>query len=164
MHFPRPETGTAYATLMQKMSIEDYLAQRWQPQYEYHRKKAAQNKRAFQTLRLIEILMAATIPFLNGLDDAMLNESWWDIIVSFQAVSITVLAGLLMLYKFQESWIESRVLVEQLKTERILLETKSGPYDRDDAERRFIERIERLLGGEVRQWSNEHTNESAKGA
>lgn len=146
---------------MKKMTAEEYLAQRWESQYQYHRKSAARNKRAFQTLRIVEILMAATIPFLNGLDDSVLNESWWDIIVSFQAVSITMLAGILMLFKYQERWIESRMVVEQLKTERMLFETQAGHYNREDAERRFVERIERILGGEVRSWSNEQREDEA---
>lgn len=146
---------------MKKMTAEEYLAQRWESQYQYHRKNAARNKQAFHILRVVEILMAATTPFLNGLDDARLNESWWDIIVSFQAVSITLLAGILMLYKFQERWIESRMVVEQLKTERVLFETQAGQYDRDDADRRFVERIERILGGEVRTWSNEQRQDEA---
>lgn len=146
---------------MKKMTAEEYLAQRWESQYQYHRKSAARNKQAFHVLRVVEILMAATIPFLNGLDDSVLNESWWDIIVSFQAVSITMLAGILMLYKFQERWIESRMVVEQLKTERMLFETKAGPYARDEADRRFVERIERILSGEVRSWSQDNREDEA---
>lgn len=145
---------------MQKMSIEDYLSQRWQSQYEYHRKSAARNKRAFQTLRLIEIILAAAIPFVNNIDSENLNESWWDLFVSFQAISITIIAGIMMLYKFHENWVDSRVITEQLKAEKVLFETQSGPYDREDAERRFIERIERILGNEVRDWSKERAGET----
>lgn len=147
---------------MQKMSIEDYLSQRWQSQYEYHRKSAARNKRAFQTLRLVEIVLAAAIPFVNNIDSENLNESWWDLFVSFQAISITIIAGIMMLYKFHENWIDSRVITEQLKAEKVLFETQSGPYDREDAERRFIERIERILGNEVRDWSQEGAGEPIK--
>ena len=147
---------------MQKMSIEDYLSQRWQSQYEYHRKSAARNKRAFQTLRLIEIVLAAAIPFVNNIDSENLNESWWDLFVSFQAISITIIAGIMMLYKFHENWINSRVVTEQLKAEKVQFETQTGPYDREDADRRFIERIERILGNEVRDWSQEGAGEPIK--
>jgi hypothetical protein len=147
---------------MQKLTIEEYLAQRWQPQYEYHRKKAAKNKQAFHTIRLLEICMAALIPVLNSMDTAGINESVWDIVVSAQGMSISVIGGLMMMYKFHENWIESRVVTESLKTERVLLETQTGPYDSPDAERHFIERIERILGGEVREWSRERAGESGK--
>lgn len=140
---------------MEKMTIDQYLQERWKPQYEYHSRCAARSKRRFQFIRTLEIILAASLPFLNSLPVPDTSGQVLNFIVSLEGILITILAGLLLLYKYQESWVESRITAEALKTERILYLTRTAVYKTGDPEEKFIERTERILAGETRDWAKE---------
>ena len=109
------------------MDSEEYLKQRLQDQIDWYDKKSQHNQRWHKKLKAVEILMAASIPFLVG----YITETapGMKFIVGFLSVIVAAIAGLVGLYKFQENWIEYRTTAESLKHEKYLYLTKTGPYD-----------------------------------
>ncbi len=49
------------------MTQEEYLQERVDDQIEWHDKKSAWNQKCYKRLRILEIVAAASIPFLTGL-------------------------------------------------------------------------------------------------
>jgi hypothetical protein len=75
---------------------------------------------------LIEIVAATLIPLLAGYIDAAPVLKY---IIGSLGVIITILEGLSSLNKYQENWIQYRVMAEALTKERFLFLTQSRPYN-----------------------------------
>lgn len=133
------------------MAPQEYIEQRVDDQIKWFSAKSRWNQDWFKRLRLWELILAATIPFLAAYADA---DLYVKLAVALVGVTIAVLAGVLALYRFQELWIEYRATAESLKREKILFETQVGPYKDGDAFERFVTRIETILGAENSQWAN----------
>ena len=65
---------------------------------------------------------------------------------------IAVSTGVSSIYKFHENWIEYRTTAETLKHELYLFETKSPPYDKENAFQELVQRVESLISKEHTQW------------
>ena len=75
------------------------------------------------------------------------------IIVGGLGLIVAVAAGVQMLYRFQEHWIEYRAVCEALRHERFLYLTGTPPYD--DAKEAFhllVLRVERHISQEHSKW------------
>jgi len=131
------------------LNSNEYLAQRVQDQISWYERKSLWNQRWFKRLRVIEIVAAAMIPFLTAIPDAMTMKY----VVGSLGVIITVVAGILALFQFQERWIEYRMTSESLSKERFLFLTKAEPYAGGDAFSIFVQRIETLISKENTGWA-----------
>ena len=68
-------------------------------------------------------------------------------------VLIAVAVALSALFKYQENWIQYRVTSEQLKQEKFLFLTGSGPYgDSTKAFNTLVQRIEEIVSKEAGTW------------
>jgi hypothetical protein len=120
---------------------------RWEMGW-YDRKSSA-NQRWFKWLRFVEIVAAATIPFLSG----FAGDSWHiKIAIGALGVIVAVIAALLGLLHFQEHWINYRATAEALKTQKFLFLTQTEPYDKEDAFHLLVQRVEALLSKENTEW------------
>lgn len=135
------------------MNDKEYLENRLLDQIDYYSKKATGAKRWFYTLRVIEIVAAALIPLLAGLNSKDNSLGW---IIGVVGVVIAVVAGLLGLLKAQENWITFRSTSEQLKHERFLFETQVAPYDSQDRLQLLVTRIEQMISSENSVWAIAH--------
>ena len=133
------------------MDRNEYIRSRVEDQIAWYGRKAEQSQRAFRTLRLLEIVAAAMIPLLAVFSDRI--GTTFPVVVGLLGFAVTVLAGLLALYRFQENWVHYRSTCEALKHERILFETGTGPYEGEDAFSAFVERFENLLATERQGWA-----------
>ena len=131
------------------LNPRDYLAQRVEDQISWYDRKSLWNQRWFKRLRVIEIVAAAMIPFLTAVPDMM----YMKYVIGSLGVLITIVAGILALYQFQERWTEYRTTAESLKKEQFLFLTKADPYSVGDGFSMFVQKIETLISKETTNWS-----------
>ena len=132
------------------ISPEEYVEQRLSDQIGWYDRKSGANQRWFKRLRFVEIVSAATIPFLAGFAD---NSFPIKITIGALGVVVAVIASLLGLLQFQEHWIEYRATAESLRREKFLYLTQTEPYDRDNAFHLLVQRVEALLSKENADWA-----------
>ncbi len=130
---------------------DEYLEQRLSNQINWYDRKSAAAQASYKRLRLFEIIAAATIPFLAGLTD---RHPAITVVVGALGVLVAVLAGMMGLFRFQETWTEYRAVAETLRQEKYLYLAGTGPYH-DDEERfeRLVERTEAILSSETSGWA-----------
>ena len=132
------------------MDENEYLENRLNDQINWYNSRSGDNQTYYKNLRILEIVCAATIPFMAGLGSVI---QYNEFIVGFLGVVIAVCAGVTALNKYQENWIMYRTTAETLKHEKYLYLTKSAPYDGDLAFQYLVERVEGLISRENSQWS-----------
>ena len=138
-----------WANMPGVLNPSEYLTQRVQDQISWYDKQSLWNQRWFKRLRVTEIVAAAMIPFLTAIPDATTMKY----VVGSLGVIITVVAGILALFQFQERWTEYRATSESLKKERFLFLTKAEPYAGGDEFSIFVNRIETLISKENTGWA-----------
>jgi len=129
-----------------------YIQERLDDQINWYSQKSKTSQNWFKTLRVIEILAAATIPFLAGYVTD--TEPMLKVIIGLLGVVIAFVAGFIYLSKFQEIWIEYRTTSETLKHHKYLFLTKSSPYDAEDAFQALVLTVEALISKENSNWNN----------
>lgn len=132
------------------MTEAEYLAQRLEDQISWYSTKSSTCQKRYKALRLIEIVAAALIPLLTGMGDKVPCGPW---IVGSLGVLIAVAAAAGSLFKYHENWIHYRTTCEQLKHEKYLFVTRSGPYTSQDAFTLLVERVEALISKEATTWA-----------
>lgn len=142
------------------MNEEDYLKDRLDAQIEWYDTKSGWNQEWHKKLRILEVLAAASIPFLTGyITDASPDMK---IVVGGLGVLIAVASGVIAIFKFQEHWLQYRITAESLKHHKYLYLTKTAPYDSDNAFNLLVESIEGLISKENSNWVS-YVKEKAKG-
>lgn len=78
------------------------------------------------------------------------------------SAAITMIAGFLSLFRYQENSISYRSAIDALKREKMLFLTRSAPYNGTEPFSLFVERVESMLNQEHSAWSQarrpEHAN------
>jgi hypothetical protein len=131
------------------MNEDEYLQKRLDDQIAWYSTRSRANKRAFMTLRTVEIVAAALIPLLSGYVKQL---SALQIVSGTLGLVVAVIAGLLGLFQFQENWVTYRSTTEALKHEKFLYLTRAEPYDTDEPFRRLVQRVEGLISKEQAAW------------
>ncbi len=134
------------------MDEQKYIKERLDDQIDWYSQKSKTSQNWFKILRAIEILAAATIPFLAGYVTD--TEPELKIIIGILGIVIALVAGFISLNKFQEIWIEYRTTSETLKHHKYLYLTKSSPYDTEDAFQILVQTVEALISKENSNWNN----------
>lgn len=132
------------------MTEQDYLSQRIDDQINWYSKKSTFNKKRYQIIQALVIIISASIPVLAILitfSDAILKMA-----VGIAGVLIVVLEGMLSLYKYKDIWLEYRMTSELLNREKLLYLTGSGPYKTDKSFQAFVERAETIMSTENQSW------------
>ena len=156
MHAPEAEESWVDPTWTR---LEDQIE--W---YDY-RGPAAQ--RANKRLKVIQVVLAAFIPFLAGFQDnlaAMLDPRLAlapAVAIALLGVAVIVVEGLEHLNQYHQNWLGHRATCEALKHEKFLFLADAGPYgDTEDKRAHLAERIEELIGREHAQWVGTHSRGS----
>ncbi len=126
-----PDSTFQEADAPDALNPREYLEQRVRDQIDFYDRKSLWNQSWFKRLRVVEIIAAAMIPFLTAIPDTTTMRY----VVGGLGVLITVVAGILALFQFQERWTEYRTTCESLRTERLLFLTKAEPYTDGGASR-----------------------------
>ena len=130
---------------MSPMSEEQYVERRLDDQIEWFDRKSGAHQSRFKLLRTLEIIAAAAVPVLVVFE--------WASIAAVSGALVTVLAGFLMINKYDETWTSYRSTWSALLREKMLHETRIAPYD-DESTRyaRLVRRVEAILSTESRAW------------
>jgi len=134
------------------MDEPKYIKERLDDQIDWYSQKSKTSQNWFKALRTIEILAAATIPFLAGYVTG--TEPELKIIIGLLGIVIALVAGFISLNKFQEIWIEYRTTSETLKHHKYLYLTQSSPYNTEDAFQVLVQTVEALISKENSNWNN----------
>lgn len=134
------------------MTENDYIEKRLDDQITWYDKKSQWNQKRFKTLRILEIIIASSIPVLAVASKESIGFRYATIILS---ALITVIISIQSLYKFHEDWIEYRMIAETLKHEKYLYKTKTGIYNAGEVTtlNLLVERIESIISHENINWS-----------
>lgn len=133
------------------MNEEQFIKSRIDDQIIWYSKKATSYKLFNYWLKGLIIVFSASIPLVAGLEFFYLLKN---IILGVLGSLISILSGLSGLLKFQEKWTEYRTTSETLKHEKILFQTKSGPYSEVvEPFKILVWRVENLVSKEHSAWS-----------
>lgn len=133
------------------MTEQDYIKTRIDDQITWYSNKASTNKLLNHWSKGLIIVFSATIPLVAGLDFPSLFKN---VLLGILGSLIAILSGLSGLLKFQEKWSEYRTTSETLKHEKILFQTKTGPYSEEEEPFKIlVTRIENLVSKEHSAWS-----------
>jgi hypothetical protein len=128
----------------------DPIFNRLEDQIDWYDRKSRSARRVFKRIKVIEIIAAATIPFL-----AALTFPYDKLVTAGLGVLITVLEGLLHLNQYQQIWSNYRSTCEALKHEKYVYLAKAGPYaSSPDTRALLAERIESTVSQEHAQWAS----------
>lgn len=145
------------------MNEEEYIQQRLDDQQAWYERKSASNQSWYKRLRIVEVVLAAGIPFVSSLIGKFPESpELIPVVVSLMAFLIAASSALLALYRFQDNWLQYRTAAEQLKREKFLYLTKCAPYDGGDAFRLLVANIERILGEENSTWRQQAQSAAAE--
>lgn len=132
------------------MDENEYVQSRLDDQIAWYDRKCRLNHKWYKALRVIELVAAASVPFLAGyITD---TSVYLKVIVGFLGLLIASITGLMSLYHFQELWIQYRITCETLKYEKYLFLTKTDPYDIDKPLPLLVKRVEALASEEHIRW------------
>jgi hypothetical protein len=132
------------------LSDSDPILERLEDQLAWYDRKSLTNQRAYKRIKVVEILAAATVPFLAGL-----GLPHTSIVTGGLGVLITVLEGLLHLNQYQHNWINYRSTCQALKHEKYAYLGKAWPYANvPDPQTLLAQRIESLVSQEHAKWAS----------
>jgi len=133
---------------MPQLTSSDYLEQRLDNQINWYSDKSSRCKVWYRSLRIVEIVAAAIIPLLSGMDN-LLYGNW---IIGGLGMLIAIAAATGSLFKYHENWIQYRATSEALKHEKFLFLGGSAPYDGENAFQLLVQRVEGLISKENTNW------------
>ena len=144
------------------MTAQEYLTDRVNDQIEWYDKKSQFNQKRFKSIRVLNIILSVSIPFLTALMNDDKNTSHvLKIVIGFIGALIAVSEAILNLYKYHENWIQYRNTAESLRHHRYLFETKTGIYANEtNAFAALVDNIENLISKENTSWVG--MNQTAK--
>ena len=136
-----------------EMNAEEYIKQRLDDQINWYDKRSTASQRRYKGLRILEIVVASTIPLLAGFStDAV---PFLKIAAGLAGVIVAVVSGLLALNQYQENWIEYRTTCESLRHHKYRFLTGAEPYsDQGDAFGHLVNNSEDLISKENTNWAN----------
>ena len=146
------------------MNAKEYIKQRLDDQIDWYDKRSTASQRRYKGLRILEIVVAATIPLLAGFSTDAVPAL--KIAAGVAGVIVAVVSGLLALNQYQENWIEYRTTCEFLRHHKYRFLTGAEPYsNQGHAFGHLVNNIEDLISKENTNWadyikaeSKEHSN------
>jgi hypothetical protein len=128
--------------------------------------KAKKSKAAYYAAMIISIFASASIPVISTINSNPGGVSTKDIIISCIAAISGISTSICALFNFKEAWNRNRKYAEKLKSECFLYITHSGDYFQlkaEDADNKFISKIESLSSDENQHWVEENKKNTFKG-
>jgi hypothetical protein len=121
--------------------------------------RSARNQRTFKRLKYVEIVAAAAIPFVAGIDGAPL------VIPAVLGALVVVVESILHLNQYHENWLTYRSAAEALRGERVLYLARAGYYaSAPDPHALLAERIVAMSSRENTKWAAQQEQEAAAAA
>lgn len=143
------------------MSPEEYIRDRVDKQIEWYSNKSTVNQNWFKSLKIVEIVCAAIIPFIAGVNQYI---QYGNYIIALLGVLIAICVGISSIYHHQENWINYRATSETLKHEKYLFMTKTGRYTGENSFENFVQCIEGHISRENTSWASVVKSKNGKNA
>ena len=135
------------------LSESQYLDDRLEDQINWYSTKSSTAQRCYKRLQLAEIIIAALIPVIGCVSYLITClSSIATLLMALGGASVVAIEGICKMNKYHENWIQYRYVSEVLKHEKFLFQTKTPPYDDDDAFRILVQRAERAISSENINW------------
>lgn len=145
-----PEANAVQSAILNPDPKLDPIYGRLEDQIDWYDRKSRTAQRIFKRIKVVEILGAAAIPFLAGL-----NYPGDKLVTGGLGVLITILEGLLHLNQYQQNWTNYRSTCEALRHEKFVYLAKAGPYaTAPDPHALLAERVESTVSQEHAQWAS----------
>ena len=134
-----------------RLGPEEYIRERLDPEIAWYNGRSAASRRWFQGLRIIELILAASIPFLvGGIDE---SSHVLKVAAGLAGVVVATISGLIGLTKHQEKWVQYRSVCESLLHHKWRYLTGAEPYKGDNAFQELVNNVEALISQENTNWS-----------
>jgi hypothetical protein len=154
------ETHSSFLPVIDSLELTDrqrsLLRDRWLNQVAWMEKTAKRDQRRYYALRLTAILGAVLVPALVGPSTSSGGDAalrWVGLVVSVVVAATTAVEGFL---HYGDRWRHYRSTAERLKSEGWQYFELTGAYGsltkHADGFRAFTERVEKILGEDVRQY------------
>ena len=134
---------------------------RLEAQIEGYERRAAEAQRAYRRLKLVEVVLAALIPFLAGFQDNLavvlppVLHLLPAVLIALLGVLIVVLEGLQHLNQYHQLGLSCRATCAALEREKFLFLADAGPYGATEDKRGHLaERIEKLISNQPAGWAS----------
>jgi hypothetical protein len=118
-------------------------------QSDWYGKKARSSRSIYIALKIVQIVMAASIPVVSvsvGGD----VQRWTNAILG---ALIGIIEAILQLGQYQQNWLTYRATREALRREDFLYSAKAGPYSgQADPGGVYAERADTIMSGESAKW------------
>ena len=134
------------------MSEFSYITERYQPQLDYFELKATKNQALYMKMRRLMLISSWLTPIAIFAQVVLPDDFrvWWSFV---PMILSTVAVGS---YQWEEQhnygsqWSKFRLVAENLKRHRALLEVGTGPFrglDEKEAQKTFVEITEKIIEG-----------------
>jgi uncharacterized protein DUF4231 len=124
-------------------------------QLRWYDEKSTHHKLWFQTLKVLQLVIAAAIPVIAAAGASAA-------VGGALGATIVVLEGMQQLFQFQQNWITYRATAEALKHEQFLYLAEAGPYAAAPRPLALLaERVEALVAQEHASWAQAQQAEPA---
>ena len=144
------------------MNSEEYINERVHKQQKYFSKKAGRLKKQYLLWSCIKLISALCITILSS----FLGEPQWiGVVIGILSAFVAFIEGVLILFKFNESWLLNRSTSEYLKAEEFLFKTHTGDYESltdSEAFNLFVPKIEALIHSNNIQWKKVYKSKEEK--
>ncbi len=131
-----------------QMNDSEYFQQRLDDQINWYSDKSSLCKSRYGGLRIVEIVAAAIIPLLSGM-----NVEYGNWIIGSLGMLIAIAAATGNLFKYHENWMQYRATSEALKHEKFMFLGRTAPYDGDNRFPVLVQRVEGLISKENSTWT-----------
>ncbi len=133
----------------------DYLTrERLETMIRWYVRNTTYNKWEYTILKLIQIVLAALLPFLS-----QYNKSNSGFIIGIIGIVIVLLEGFQQLGQYHQSWINYHATRDALTQEKFLYLARAGPYSTTQCPKdtdlvpRLAENIEALIAQDRSRWA-----------
>jgi Protein of unknown function (DUF4231) len=128
----------------------------------WYGEKARRNRSTYVALKIVQIVMAASIPVVS-VAVAGDVQRWTNAILG---ALIGIIEAVLQLGQYQQNWLNYRATREALRREDFLHSAGAGPYTgQTNPDGTYVERADAIMSGESAKWiaSQEQQIKAAKG-
>ena len=124
----------------------DLVWQELESFYTWYSRAATRTRIAYQSLKMISLLLAAVVTVLAASNAPSL-------VTACTGAAIVVVEGTQQLFKFHTNWLRYRVVTETLREHGVLYIAHLTPYDGADAQARLGDLRRSVIEDERKQWS-----------
>ncbi len=133
---------------MNQIELDNYMGKRLEPQLDWYNKKASQNKRIYHWLQWTAIAISPVVPAMIAWAPDNLK-----LLTISLSIALAIVTSSLKTFRFQEHWINYRIIAGLLERERHLYTAKASEYElAESTNRLLVERTEEILLRENMTW------------